>query len=50
VPHLGQLDQRLAPSGRIVRLQAAGLASRAEADALCREVRRARSACLVIAP
>jgi uncharacterized protein len=50
VKRLDEVEQRIVPSGRIVKLQAAGLASRAEADALCREIRRARGSCLVIAP
>jgi hypothetical protein len=50
VTRLDATEQRIVPAGRIYKLQAAGLPNRAEADALCRAVRRARSACLVIAP
>jgi uncharacterized protein len=50
VRRLGTLEQRVVPAGRVVRLQAGGLASRADAEALCREVRRAGGGCFPIAP
>uniref|UniRef100_UPI003B3BCC8F SPOR domain-containing protein n=1 Tax=Sphingomonas sp. TaxID=28214 RepID=UPI003B3BCC8F len=50
VRRLGTLDQQVVPAGRVVRLQAGGLASRADAEALCREVRRAGGGCFPIAP
>ncbi|WP_294395672.1 SPOR domain-containing protein [uncultured Sphingomonas sp.] len=50
VPRLGGLEQRMVPAGRVTRLQAVGLASKADADALCREIRRAGGGCFPIAP
>jgi tetratricopeptide (TPR) repeat protein len=50
VARLRPLEQRILPGGRMVRLVAAGLASKAEAEALCRDLKRAGGDCRPIAP
>jgi uncharacterized protein len=50
VPRLARLDQRIVAAGAVQRLQATGLATRADADALCRDVRRAGGDCFPVAP
>jgi len=50
VSRLGRYDQRIVAAGSVQRLQAGGIASRADAQALCADVRGARGDCLVIAP
>jgi TPR repeat protein len=50
VRELGVLDRRIIPSGSIRRLQGWGLASRADAQAVCAKVKAAGGDCLVLAP
>jgi uncharacterized protein len=50
VMRLGQLDQHVVPAGKVTRLQAWGLAGKSDADALCREIKRAGGDCFPIAP
>jgi len=50
VPALADFDQHIVASGSVQRLQAAGLASKAAAQTLCRKVVAAGGDCLVIAP
>ena len=50
VPALADYDQHIAASGSVQRLQAAGIATKAAAQALCRKVVAAGGDCLVIAP
>lgn len=47
---LAALDRTTVATGSLLRLQAVGLASRADGEALCAEVRTAGGACLVLAP
>jgi cell division septation protein DedD len=50
VSRLDRYDQRIVAAGSVQRLQAAGIAGRADANALCKDVRAAGGDCLVIAP
>lgn len=50
VKRLATLEQRIVPAGKVTRLQAFGLLNRAEAEALCRDVKRAGGDCFTIAP
>jgi len=50
VKRLARYDQRIVDAGSIQRLQAAGIADKSDAAALCRDVRAAGGDCLVIAP
>lgn len=51
VPALAGYEQRVVPAaGAVQRLQAAGLADRGAADALCRQVRSTGGPCFAIAP
>ena len=50
VPGLGRLERHIVEAGTIRRLQASGIASKADAQALCRKVEAAKGDCLVIAP
>jgi len=50
VAGLGRYDRRLAAAGSVQRLQAGGIASKADAQALCTKVRAAGGDCLVLAP
>jgi TPR repeat protein len=50
VSGLGRYDRRLAAAGSVQRLQAGGIASKADAQALCTKVRAAGGDCLVLAP
>ena len=50
VARLGNYDQHIVAAGAIQRLQAGGIANKADASALCKDVRAAGGDCLVIAP
>jgi cell division septation protein DedD len=50
VADLGAYQQRVVAAGSVQRLQAANIASRADAQALCKKVVAAGGDCLVIAP
>ena len=50
VPALAEYDQHIVASGSVQRLQAAGLATKAAAQALCRKVVAAGADCLLVAP
>jgi len=50
VPGLASYDQHIAAAGSVQRLQAAGIASKADAQSLCKRVVAAGGDCLVIAP
>lgn len=50
VKQLARYDQRIVDAGSIQRLQAAGIAGKSDATALCKDVRAAGGDCLVIAP
>jgi len=50
VKRLARYDQRIVDAGSIQRLQAAGIADKSDATALCKDVRAAGGDCLVIAP
>ncbi|MBW8754760.1 MAG: SPOR domain-containing protein [Sphingomonadales bacterium] len=50
VAELGAHQQHIVSAGTIQRLQATGIASRADAQALCKKVTAAGGDCLVIAP
>jgi uncharacterized protein len=49
VPRIAKLEKRVAP-GKVQRLLAAGIASKADAEALCKDVHAAGGDCLVLAP
>ena len=50
VPALGRLDRKVVAAGAVRRLTASGLASKSDAESLCRDVRAAKGDCLVLAP
>lgn len=50
VPRLRKLDDHIVAAGSVQRLQAGGLASKADAQALCKDVKAAGGDCLVLAP
>lgn len=50
VGDLGSYQQRIVPAGSVQRLQAAGIAGKVDAQALCKKVVAAGGDCLVIAP
>lgn len=49
-PALAGTERALVPAGRLMQLQAVGLASFAEAQAACRELKRQGQPCIVIPP
>ncbi|NIJ08001.1 cell division septation protein DedD [Sphingomonas vulcanisoli] len=49
-PDLAALDHAAVPSGSMTRLQAVGIASKAEASALCQKLVAAGLGCFVVAP
>lgn len=50
ISSLGRYDQHVVAAGAIQRLQAGGIANRADAQKLCKDVKAAGGDCLVIAP
>jgi TPR repeat protein len=50
VPALGAYDQRVVSAASVQRLQAANIAGKTDAQALCRKIAAAGGDCLVIAP
>ncbi|WP_116091341.1 SPOR domain-containing protein [Sphingomonas crusticola] len=49
-PRLATYDQRVVPWKSVQRLQAWGIASRSDAEALCKQVRAAGGQCLIVTP
>lgn len=50
VPRLRRLEETVVAAGSIQRLQASNIASKADAESLCKDVRAAGGDCLVMAP